>query len=186
MSHYHYPILFCLKVSGGHQEEVHGVYIEHHQSYLLHHYLNASIQRRQTRMEQEQCRNFIAAVDRMIFIAICSGMWVNFCTLKQVISIKIYLKDTQYEDEVTNRQMWEKIFEDFYFLAHTFSQTNAKIDIALPIPRNINAKNKNIIYNKTKYFPLWQSEEFNITDTQKDKRTEHIFWKRELSPTTCT
>ena len=39
--------------------------------------------------------------------------------------------------------MWERIFVGIR-LTQTFSQINAIIDIALPIPRNINAGNKNV------------------------------------------
>ena len=39
--------------------------------------------------------------------------------------------------------MRERIFAKL-FLAHTISQINATIDIAVPIPRNISAANKNV------------------------------------------
>ena len=39
--------------------------------------------------------------------------------------------------------MREKISEEL-FLTHIFSHINATMDIALPIPRNINAGNKNV------------------------------------------
>ena len=43
--------------------------------------------------------------------------------------------------------MFVKIFEEL-LVPHTFSQINAMIDIPLPIPRNINAANKDVYVEK--------------------------------------
>ena len=51
------PYLSSQKISGGQQEEGHGVVHrvqwEHHQSYLLHHYQNASIHVRQIQFRKD-------------------------------------------------------------------------------------------------------------------------------------
>ena len=52
------PTCPAKKILGGQQEEGHGVVhhvqLEHHQSYLLHHYQNASIQGRQIQCRTDQ------------------------------------------------------------------------------------------------------------------------------------
>ena len=61
-----FPLHVQQKISGGHQEEghrvVHHVQGEHHQTYLLHHYQNASIQGRQIQCRMDQLK--VSHVDK--------------------------------------------------------------------------------------------------------------------------